>query len=186
MLTNSNLATAIGDADSTFSIDATTVSLVAMPLFHIGGSGWALCSLSRGGSAVLLREVDPVELLRLIEVHRITEMFVVPAVLMMLLATPGIEDRDLSSLRTTFYGASPIAEDVLVRCMKVFRGKFTQVYGMTETTGAITSLAPEDHDPDGPRRHLLRSAGRPLNHVELRITDPDSTAAAAIGDVGEV
>jgi long-chain acyl-CoA synthetase len=186
MLTNGNLATAIGDADSTFSIDATTVSLVAMPLFHIGGSGWALCSLSRGGRAVVLRDVDPLVLLQLVEEHRITEMFVVPAVLMLLLATPGIGTRDLSSLRTIFYGASPIAEDVLVRCLEVFRCQFTQVYGMTETTGAITSLAPQDHDPDGPRRHLLRSAGTPLNHVELQITDPDTTDAVGPGAIGEV
>ena len=39
MLTNANLSTAIGDAGETFHIREDTVSLVAMPLFHIGGSG---------------------------------------------------------------------------------------------------------------------------------------------------
>jgi long-chain acyl-CoA synthetase len=186
MLTNANLATAIGFAGHTFLIDETTVSLVAMPLFHIGGSGWALCSLSRGGRAVLLRDVDSAELLRLVEGHRITEMFVVPAVLMILLATPDIERRDLSSLRNVFYGASPIAEDVLVRCMERFGCDFTQVYGMTETTGAVTALPAADHDPTGPRRYLLRSAGRPHPEVELRIVDPDSDEVVEAGVVGEV
>ena len=69
---------------------------------------------------------------------------------------------DISSLREVFYGASPIAEDVLVACLRVFKCHFTQVYGMTETTGAICALRAEDHDPDGPRRHLLRSAGKAL------------------------
>lgn len=85
-----------------------------------------------------------------------------------------------------FYGASPIAEDVLVKCMEVFGCGFTQVYGMTETTGAFTALRPEDHDPDGPRRHLLRSAGKANPDVELRIVSPDSGEELPVGQVGEV
>ncbi len=88
MLTNANLSTAISEAGKTFSITDDTVSLVAMPLFHIGGSGWALCAMSRGGRSVILRDVDPLVLLELVAVERITETFVVPAVLMMLLGSP--------------------------------------------------------------------------------------------------
>ena len=174
MLSNANLATIVGNAGENFSIFPDTVSLVAMPLFHIGGSGWAIAAMSRGGRSIVVRDVDPVELLRLIEVERITEAFLVPAVLMFLLMTPQLTTTDLSSLRAMFYGASPIAEDVLVKCMEVFGCGFTQVYGMTETTGAFTALRPEDHDPDGPRRHLLRSAGKANPDVELRIVSPDS------------
>ncbi len=157
-----------------------------MPLFHIGGSGWALCAMSRGGRSIILRDVDPVVLLELIATEHITEMFVVPAVLMVLLATPSLATTDLSSLRLIFYGASPISEDVLVKCMAAFGCGFCQVYGMTETTGAITALPFEDHDPDGPRRGLLRSAGKPHESVELRIVDPDTGSDAEIGEVGEV
>ncbi len=39
-----------------------------------------------GGHSVILRDMDPVEVLRLVEEHRVTEAFVVPAVLMFLLA----------------------------------------------------------------------------------------------------
>ncbi len=186
MLTNANLSTAIREAGVTFSITDDTVSLVAMPLFHIGGSGWALCAMSRGGRSIILRDVDPTLLLELIATERVTEMFVVPAVLMLLLATPALVETDLSSLRLIFYGASPIAEDVLVKCMNVFGCAFCQVYGMTETTGAITALPFEDHDPDGPRRGLLRSAGKPHQSVALRVVDPDSGRDAALGEVGEV
>ena len=115
MLANRNIATMIelAGADA-FDIDDSTVSLVAMPLFHIGGSGWALTGHVAGRTSVILRDMDPAELIRLVERERITHAFVVPAVLMLLLATPGIEKADLSSLDTIFYGASPIAEDVLV------------------------------------------------------------------------
>jgi long-chain acyl-CoA synthetase len=186
MLTNANLSTAISEAGKTFSITDDTVSLVAMPLFHIGGSGWALCAMSRGGRSVILRDVDPGVLLELVAVERITETFVVPAVLMMLLASPVLSSTDLSSLRLIFYGASPISEDVLVKCMSTFGCDFCQVYGMTETTGAITALSFEDHDPDGPRRGLLRSAGKPHDSVQLRIVDPETGKDADVDEVGEV
>jgi len=187
MLGNRNMEIMLEQAAThAFGVDEHTVSLVAMPLFHIGGSGWALSGMSRGGISVILRDMDPVELLRLVADERITHAFLVPAVLMALLATPAITETDMSSLDTIFYGASPIAEDVLVRCLEVFGCRFAQVYGMTETTGAIVLLAHEDHDPRGPRRHLLRAAGKPLAGVELRIVDPDTGAAVPPGVVGEL
>jgi long-chain acyl-CoA synthetase len=105
---------------------------------------------------------------------------------MLLLATPGIEKADLSSLDTIFYGASPIAEDVLIRCMDVIGCRFAQVYGMTETSGAIVRLDYEDHDPVGDRRHLLRAAGKALPGVEIRIVDPDTGDDVGPGPVGEI
>ncbi len=125
-------------------------------------------------------------MLALIERHRITETFVVPAVLMFMLATPELATADVSSLRTVFYGAAPISEDVLVRSIQALGCDFAQVYGLTETSGAITSLLPEDHDPCGPRSHLLQSAGRPFDHVEIRVVDTDSGHDLAVGEVGEI
>jgi len=186
MISGLNLATILSGAVEAFRIQEDTVSMVAMPLFHIGGTGWALAGMSRGGHSVVLRDIDPIEILRLIEVHGITDSFFVPAVLMFLLATPQLTDTDVSSLRTIVYGASPISEDVLVKSMAAFGCAFAQVYGLTETTGAITSLLPDDHDPDGPRANLLRSAGRPFSHVELRIVDAATGETLPPGAVGEV
>jgi long-chain acyl-CoA synthetase len=61
-----------------------------------------------------------------------------------------------------------------------------QVYGMTETSGVITRLAAEDHDIDGPRSHLLRSAGQPYPWVELRIVDMGTGRVCEPGETGEV
>ena len=186
MITGRNISCLLNEADQVFHVGPDTVSMVAMPLFHIGGSGWALAGMSRGGHSVIVRDIDPAAVLGLIARHHITETFVVPAVLMFMLATPELTTTDVSSLRTVFYGASPISEDVLVRSMKALGCEFAQVYGLTETTGAITSLLPEDHDPDGARSRLLQSAGRPFDHVELRIIDPDSGEVLPVGKVGEV
>jgi long-chain acyl-CoA synthetase len=187
MLTNRNLAVGLTEAaPSTFGIDESTVSLVAMPLFHIGGSGWAIAGMSRGGRSVILRDMDAAAIVRLIEQERITHAFLVPATLMAMLSVPGLDRADLSSLDTIVYGASPIAEDVLRRCIDMIGCRFAQVYGMTETSGAIIRLDPEDHDPVGPRRHLLRAAGKPLPGVELRVVDPDTGEDVPVGQVGEV
>jgi long-chain acyl-CoA synthetase len=105
---------------------------------------------------------------------------------MFMLATPELSSTDVSSLKTIFYGASPISEDVLTRSMQALGCDFTQLYGLTETCGAITALLPEDHDPEGPRAPLLRSAGKPFDYVELRIVEPESGATAPDGSVGEV
>jgi long-chain acyl-CoA synthetase len=186
MLSAFNFSTILDVAGNVFEIAPDTVSLVAMPLFHIGGTGWAISGMSHGGHSVIVRDLDPGTLLQVIERYRVTEAFLVPAVLMMLLATPELATTDVSSLRTIFYGASPISEDVLVRSMAAFGCDFAQVYGLTETSGAITRLVAADHDPSGPRAHLLRSAGRPFDHVQLRIVDAATGEEVPTGEVGEV
>jgi long-chain acyl-CoA synthetase len=139
-----------------------------------------------GGHSVLLREVDPAAALRVIPEHAVTHALFVPAVLQMLLATPGVEATDFSSLEYIVYGASPISVEVLTRSIERFRCRFVQGYGLTETTGAVVHLLPEDHDPHGPNAHRLRSAGVPMRGVELRIARPDGGGEAATGEVGEV
>jgi acyl-CoA synthetase (AMP-forming)/AMP-acid ligase II len=104
----------------------------------------------------------------------------------MMCALPGADDRDYSTLRSIAYGASPITPAALTRALEVFGAPFFQVYGLTETTGAITELSPDDHDPGGPRQHLLRSAGKPFAWVELKAVDPVSGEDSGPGEVGEI
>ena len=109
-----------------------------------------------------------------------------PAALQFMLMVPGVEQADFGALRTIVYGASPISEDVLARSVATFGAGFWQAYGLTETTGAIVHLAPEDHDLSGPNRHRLRSCGKAGPGVELRIVDPDTGDDVPVGDVGEI
>jgi long-chain acyl-CoA synthetase len=186
MITNANLGCLIPHTTARWGMTADSVNLVAMPLFHIGGSGWALVGMYNGCRSVLLREAHPAEILAALPRHRVTHAFLVPALLQFLLATPGCERTDFSALRLMVYGASPIADDVLVRALATFRCRFMQVYGMTETTGAVTELAPEEHDPAGPGASRLRSCGRPYPWVEARIVDIDTGQDVPPGRVGEL
>jgi long-chain acyl-CoA synthetase len=185
-LTHRNLMTALYQGAVDWNLASDSVVLVAMPLFHIAGSGWGVGGFVLGAEQVLVYELDPTEVLRLIETHRVTNSLFVPAVLQILSAFPGVEKTDFSSLRAIVYGASPISEEVLVRSMKVFGCDFIQVYGLTETTGAITALAPEDHDPGGPKTDLLRAAGKPWGDVKIRIVDQETGKDLPDGEVGEI
>lgn len=140
------------------------VCLVAMPLAHIGGTGWGVIGLLNGAGLFILREFDPPTVLGLIEPERITKLFMVPAALNFLIQMPGARDIDYSRLKLIFYGASPIPLELLRQCMAVFGCGFRQQYGMTEACGTIVYLPPDDHDPDGNRR--MKSAGRAMPGIE--------------------
>ncbi|MEX1006623.1 MAG: fatty acid--CoA ligase [Acidimicrobiia bacterium] len=172
-------------ANAALRLTADSVAMVAMPLFHVAGAAWGLIGLMAGAHCVLLREVDPHTILVDVERYRVTHAVYVPAVLQLLLATPGVESTDFSSLDTILYGASPISEDVLVKSLEVFGCRFLQAYGLTETAGAVVLLPPEDHDVGGPNAHRLRAAGVAMPGVELRVVDADGNDCA-LGDVGEV
>jgi acyl-CoA synthetase (AMP-forming)/AMP-acid ligase II len=158
------------------------VSLVAMPIFHIGGTGWALFGLYYGAKGVIAREFDPTKVLDFIEHEKITKLFMVPAAMQFVVRQPRARSVDFSRLKYMLYGASPIPAALLKECMEVFGCKFVQVYGMTETTGTIVALPPEDH-VEGLER--MRSAGKAMPGVELAILDADGKPLPP-GEVGEI
>jgi len=180
MLTNDNLATTINHVASQWRMEPGSVSLAAMPMFHIGGSGWAFVSMAFGAEIVLIKDIDPAVILDLIGAHHITHAFLVPAVLQFMLRMPNLAEADVSSLRLIVYGASPITETVLTESIKAFGCDFMQVYGLTETTGAITQLDPDAHRPE-----LLRSCGAAYPWVELRCVDANGDDVPT-GTVGEI
>ena len=185
LTTHRNLAAA-AETSPRWEFNGDSVSLTPLPMFHIGGIGWAFVGLWNGATTILAREFDPRAILDLLEQARVTNAVFVPTMLQMLTSVPGAAERDYSSLRSIAYGASPITTPALKAALRTFRCSLFGIYGLTETTGAVTQLDPEDHDPGGPRGHLLRSAGRPYPWVQLRIADPDTGAPRRPREVGEV
>jgi acyl-CoA synthetase (AMP-forming)/AMP-acid ligase II len=181
MLTNLNLLGLIGPLGwEAPELQEGARGLVAMPLYHIGGCGWAMAVLTQGCTSVVLREVVPHELLEVLVEQRVNSAFLVPAVLLFLTHVPGVEQLDFAALRNIHYGASPISQDLLLRSIDVFKSRFTQLYGLTETTGAITALRHEDHTGD-----RLLSCGRPMFAAGIRVVDPMDQDVPA-GEIGEV
>src|SRR3546814_1442259 len=121
-----------------------------------------------GCRTVVLRDIDSGVILRVIPEKGITNAFMVPVVIQFLLMTPGVEDADFSTLRALDYGASPITEAVLKQGLERFGCEFIKDYGLTETTGAITQIDGDAHDP-AKQTQLLRSDSKPYQVVGMRI-----------------
>ncbi len=185
-ISHDNLSYVERMAREAWGFTATSVNLVAMPLFHIGGIGYGMMALSQGGHTVLLQQPAPPVVIEAIRRHSVTHAFFVPAVIQMLVDAPGVDEMNLSSLQRILYGASPISEMLVKRAIAVFGCAFNHAYGMTETAGTVITLAPQDHDPGGPLVHRLRSCGLPLPWVELALINPVTGEAVPSGEVGEI
>ncbi|HKU94583.1 MAG TPA: long-chain-fatty-acid--CoA ligase [Vineibacter sp.] len=182
-LTNRNLLHLLPSWTPTWHMGPGVRNLVVLPMFHIGGAGWALAGLYAGCTNYVTREVVPLEILGLIQDQQIEVALFVPAIILFLVQTPQIRETNLASLKLIVYGAAPIPADLLRQAMTIFPCGFQQVYGLTESTGAVTLLPPEDHDPDDPKK--LLSCGYAHKGVELRIVGDDGTACAP-NQVGEI
>ena len=155
-------------------------ALVAMPMFHLGGAGWAIWAMQEGATLVIVREIVPQPLLDLIVDERIETALLVPAVLLFLTELPASRTADFSALRHIIYGTAPISPDLLKRSISTFGCKFTQIYGLTETAGPFATLRHEDHVGE-----RLMSCGKPMFGGRARIVGPDGKDLP-VNEVGEV
>lgn len=163
-----------------FAYEAEDTVLILMPLFHVAGTNIGFSGLASGARLVLMAEFDPPRVLEAIGACKVNHAFMAPVMINVLLQTPQIATADLSSMKTVCYGASPISEAVLKAATERFGCGFIQFYGMTETTGAGTTLAPGDH-----RGELLRSCGRAWPTLEVRVAD-EAGAPLPAGRIGEI
>lgn len=186
MLTNRNLFTLFNHLGQYWQLDAGTRSVVCMPLFHIGGVAWALACIRYGGTVLLMQNFDANAVLQLIEEEHATHINLVPAMIRAMVDSPSVSKHDYSSLRFVLYGTAPISKPLLIAALKVFQCPFVQVYGLTETSSAITQLDAADHQVGGPSESLLGSAGQPYPWVEAKIVDPTTLKQCPAGRTGEL
>jgi acyl-CoA synthetase (AMP-forming)/AMP-acid ligase II len=155
-------------------------SLVCMPMFHIGGTGWAVWSMQEGMTLVFVREVVPEQLLTVIIEQKIEVALLVPSVMLFLTELPQSRAANFSALKHIAYGTAPISPDLLRRCIDIFKCKFSQIYGLTETTGPFTCLTNDQHVDA-----LLLSCGRPMFGGRAIITGADDQELPR-GEIGEI
>jgi long-chain acyl-CoA synthetase len=173
------------DTSRHYGIKRDDISLLTMPLFHSGGTGWALCGMINGCKSVTIRQFEATAVLATIARERISVAMFVPAMLASLCASAKVHE-DVQSMRQINYTGSPISEQNLLQAMQVFKCDFIQNYGLAETTGGFAQLDAVDHDPGGPRSCLLRSVGKPYPGVEVKIVNTATGADCAPRQVGEL
>ncbi|MGY0488246.1 class I adenylate-forming enzyme family protein [Streptomyces sp. WG-D5] len=152
--------------------------LAAMPAYVYRGGSGGLAPVVAGAESVIAK-FEAERVLDLIEKERLTHATLAPAMINLLLASPSIEKRDLSSLRALWTGGAPIRPETLQRLYDLVGDIVGAQYGMTESTGiAVINYRHDDTD-------RLRSVGRPTSLVDVRIVTTDGRDAGS-GEVGEV
>lgn len=184
-LTHANLNAHSAANLAALPIEGEDVLLVAMPLFHVGGTCFAILGNHIGRPSIFTREADAANLFGALA-KGANIAFLVPPVLAAVLAAGEQAIAGFAALRRVIYGAAPMPLPLLRSALAAWPDtEFTQVYGMTELAGVITTLLPEVHrDPAQEAR--MASGGVPLPGVEMRIVDPTSLEDVAPGEEGEL
>ena len=173
---NTKAAVAVND------VHADDCLLVALPIAHnfplacpgISGFFW------KGARVVLTESPRADDVLPLIERERITHLELVPALLIRYINTPGVADRDLSSVRVINTGGQKLQPEVKRRAESVFPNALVQeVFGMAE--GLLMFVRLDDSE-----EVRFETAGRPVcEDDEILIVDEDRTPVPD-GEVGEL
>ncbi|OKO81109.1 long-chain fatty acid--CoA ligase [Bradyrhizobium sp. AS23.2] len=179
MLTHANV---MHNAMATsFWLDGTPemVSLAVLPLFHITGLVCVMhASILTGGTLVIMPRWDREVAGQLISQHKVSHWTCIPTMIIDLLASPQLEQCDLSSLVYIGGGGSAMPQAIAERLFDQFGLRFVEGYGLTESA-AVTLFNP----CDAPK---LQCLGIPFISVEARVIDIDTGAEVAVGEQGEI
>ncbi len=161
---------------------ADTRFLIATPLSH-AGAAFFVPTLLRGGCIVVLPGFDPTAVLEAIQNYRITATMLVPTMLYILMDHPKIDEYDLSSLETVYYGAAAISPTRLKEAIDRFGPIFFQFFGQSECGMTIAVLKKEEHDTGDLAR--LATCGRPVPWLKVALLD-DALNEVPDGEPGEI
>lgn len=154
------------------------VILTSAPLYRMGGLGFSLAMLFKGGTCVIQERRDAEESLRLIEQHHVTVLFDAVGAYEAMLEAPSFAGADLSSLRIAVTGGSYVPPWLLEAYWR--RGVRLQPgYGLTEAAPLVLLM-----DQDEVERRA-GAAGRPPMFCTVRVVDRDLRDVAP-GELGEL
>jgi steroid-24-oyl-CoA synthetase len=157
------------------------VSLLTTPLFHVTANNCgAYATTAAGGKIVLMYRWDAGEALKLIERERVTSVGGVPVMARELITHPNFDRYDTSSLTAVSGGGAQLQPDLVGKIdHRVKTARPATGYGMTETSGIITSIS-GDFFVDRPA-----SAGPAMPVFETKCVD-DAGNEVPRGGVGEL
>jgi fatty-acyl-CoA synthase len=161
-------------------------SLVVAPLSH-GAGVHQLVQTARGAKTILLpsEKFDIAEAFRLIEAHRVSNIFTVPTILKMMVEHPAVDRYDHSSLRYIIYAGAPMYREDQKAALKKLGPVLVQYFGLGEVTGNVTVLPPELHDAeDGPQARI-GTCGFERTGMQVAIQD-DSGRELKPFETGEI
>jgi len=162
------------------------VSLVVAPLSH--GSGiHAVTQVAKGAASVLLstERLDCEEAWRLVETHKVTNMFTVPTILTMLTQHEAVDRYDHASLRYVIYAGAPMYRADQQHALRKIGKVLVQYFGLGEVTGNITVLPPRLHTIEDDASYPIGSCGLPRTGMDIAILSDDGKRLSA-NETGEI
>jgi len=154
--------------------------LASVPLFSATGTSYNLALTLVGGAIIILDRFSAENFCNKVEEHRVSLTFFLDTIVQDLKHYPGIDNHDLSSLRTGT-GAPLSAESFDYLAEKIGITQLTGVYGMSETSNAVCRTF--YNDPIEVRRE---TSGSPVPGAEITIINTQTGEPAAAGEIGEI
>jgi acyl-CoA synthetase (AMP-forming)/AMP-acid ligase II len=140
-----------------------------------------LFSFRAGFGVVLLDRFTTTGFARAVREYRITSTVLAPAMITMLVDDEEIDD--LAPIRLVRSITAPLTSAVARQFHRRFGAFVLNSYGQTELGGEVVGWTNKDVREFGESK--LGAAGRPYDHVDLRIHRPDGTEADT-GEFGEI
>ncbi|KAJ5688520.1 hypothetical protein N7462_002912 [Penicillium macrosclerotiorum] len=157
--------------------------IIAVPVFHASAAPVTHISTLKAGSvAYVMRRFDLTEYLKTVEKHDITDLAMVPPIVIAILMSPDSQKRPfLKKVRLAACGAAPLDKTVQARFRALMGdgSPFNQVWGMTETSCVATMFRFPEHDDTG-------SVGRLIPNLEAKLIDEKETNISAYNVRGEL
>jgi long-chain acyl-CoA synthetase len=161
-------------------LEADTVALATLPLFHsFGQTVMQNAPIAAGGTVVLLPRFDPKAAFDLMQSHHVNFFGGVPTMYLALLHYPEAERYDLSGLTWCVSGGASMPVEVMVAFDEKYHVNILEGYGLSETS-PIASFNPLD------RPKKAGSIGLPIWGVDLRLVDDEGNVIEGPGTRGEI
>lgn len=172
-------------ADQMPGLGPEDASLIVAPLSH-GAGAHAMPQVARGAKSVLLpgSSFDEEAVWRLVEEHRVGNMFTVPTILTRMVRHPAVDRYDHSSLRHVIYAGAPMYREDQVAALNKLGKVIVQYYGLGEVTGSITYLPADCHSIEDDEMPV-GSCGFARSGMEIAVRDPEGSVLPA-GSRGEI
>lgn len=182
MLTHHNLINQSRVACTRGDLNAAERYVTAMPLFHIAGSlGGVIYCLYLGCALIPLISFDPLKNLELLDREKGTFTFAVPTMLIAMLNHSRFAEFDLSTMRNIYTGATPVPVSLMEQIKEKIGADCSVVFGMTETTGAVTQSFSSDSF-----ELKAMTVGLPQPHTSIKIIDTGTGETVKLGQSGEL
>ncbi|MEO4045130.1 class I adenylate-forming enzyme family protein [Hoeflea sp. CAU 1731] len=161
-----------------FDIGPDSVMLLSTPIYSNTTLMPLLAGLSHGAHVVVMQKFDVEGYLDLAERSKATHTMLVPVQYQRILASPGFDDRDLSSFKVKQSTSAPMPIAVKQDIMERWPGRFVEVYGLTE--GGVTLMLDATRYPE-----KLQTVGRPAPDNDIRVIGENGELLPA-GQIGEL